>query len=119
MNVTKVVVNSAIIAGGAALLFTGCSSESGSATDDRGWGDAGIASRDDTKTHIVNQPNGFGNISVKCDGKYGYMTFSVTHKSSDTTPVIVPDPRCPGYRKDLIAPGQPASGSKTPPPDEE
>jgi len=101
-----------------AFALVGCGADPGSTNDDHGWGDAGIASRDYNKSHIVNQPDGFGNISIKCDGKYGYMMFMVTHSMSDTPVVVVPDPRCPGYRKDLMAPGQPATGGAPRPPEE-
>lgn len=101
------------------VVATACSADPGSTNDDHGRGDAGIASRDYGKSHVVNQPDGYANVSMKCDGKYGYMIVVVTHSMSDTSPQVFPDPRCPGWRKDLTGPGQPAtSGGPAPAEDE-
>ncbi len=87
-------------------LLTACGSDPGSYSDNRGWGDAPISTRDDGGSHIVNSPDQFPNVAMKCDGRYGYMIFTVTHATTDVAPVVVPDPRCPGYRPDLVRPFQ-------------
>lgn len=104
----------------AVLLFglASCSSGEGSYSDDRGRGDVPVGSKDYGKPHVVNNADGFGNVSIKCDGKYGYMIFMATHFNSDIPPVVVPDPRCPGYRADLRTPS-PATSTSNPPPDDE
>lgn len=89
---------------GAGLIA--CSSDPGSYNDNRGWGDAPVSTRDDGGSHIVNSPDQFPNVAMKCDGKFGYMIFTVTHGTTDVAPVVVPDPRCPGYRPDLVRPFQ-------------
>jgi hypothetical protein len=83
-------------------LLTACGSGEGSYLDNRGWGDAPVSTRDDGGSHIVNSPDQFPNVAMKCDGKYGYMVFTVTHSTTDVGPVVIPDPRCPGYRADLV-----------------
>lgn len=103
--------------GGLALGLAACSAEQGSHQDDRGRGDVPVATRDYGKPHVVNNANGFGNVSIKCDGRYGYMIFMPTHDLSDVPPVVVPDPRCPGYRADLRTPSQATSSGQRPPED--
>lgn len=100
----------------AALSLGACDAgDQGGYADDRGRGDVPVATRDYGKPHVVNNANGFGNVSIKCDGKYGYMLFMPTHDLSDVPPVVVPDPRCPGYREDLRTPSQPTSSGQRPP----
>jgi hypothetical protein len=96
------------------LVLGACTSGPGSYLDNRGWGDAPISTRDDGGSHIVNSPDQFPNVAMKCDGKYGYMIFTVTHITTDVAPVVVPDPRCPGYRPDLVRPFQTQGGGAAP-----
>jgi len=97
-----------------ALALSACGSGAGSRDDNRGHGDVTTGKKDYTPPRIVNNADGYPNVSIKCDGEFGYLIFTATHHSGDAPPVVVPDPRCPGWRPGLQAPGQPATGS-TPP----
>lgn len=120
-NFTKPIAGLAVAAAAlmTSALVVGCDAGAqGGYSDERGRGDVPVGSRDYGRPHVVNNANGFGNVSIKCDGKYGYMIFMPTHDLSDVPPVVVPDPRCPGYRPDLHTPSQPTSAGKRPPDDE-
>lgn len=69
-----------------------------SAVDDynneRGRGDAGIASRDDSPVEILNFPDGFKNVANKCDG-HGHRVFVSSIKGDSVVPpVVIADPSC-------------------------
>lgn len=62
----------------------------------KGTGDAPVEPVDkqnNAPAHIINMPDGFPNVAVKCDQGTGiYVT---SHGKSDVPPVIIPnDPRC-------------------------
>jgi hypothetical protein len=81
-------MNRLIIAGIAlALTVTaGCSDHN----DKRGRGDAPVGTRDDSPARIINMPDQFANLAVKCDRGNGiYVT------TRDAAPTIIPnDPNC-------------------------
>lgn len=116
----KVRLSIVVGAGSAALalsIISGCGTGEGSHADKRGEGDVKIATVDHGRPHIVNNADDYPNVSFKCDGKYGYMIAVPRHWQNDVTPVVWPDPRCPGWRPDLVAPGQPRTSTQPPPDD--
>jgi hypothetical protein len=61
----------------------------------RGRGDAPVGHRDDTPAEIINMPDEFGNVAVKCDG-HGHRVYVVTHNKTDAPVTVIDDPSCPG-----------------------
>lgn len=60
--------------------------------DDRGKGDAPVTNQDDSPAQVINFPDGFANVAVKCDGN-GFRIYSTTRVAP---PVVVPDRTCGG-----------------------
>lgn len=110
----KSLVASAVIGIVVSVSLAACGAGKGSHEDKRGRGDVPTGPKDYTPPRIVNNADQYPNISVKCDGQYGYLIFTTTHTINDVPPVIVPDPRCPGWRPDLVAPYSPKSGGQAP-----
>jgi hypothetical protein len=73
------------------VLTAGCSGYNNA----RGKGDAPVGSSDDTPAQILNYPDGFPNVAIKCDG-HGHRVFVSTHDKTDSQPTVVDDPSCPG-----------------------
>lgn len=112
------------VAVGAAGIFavmavgTACSNDPGGYKNQRGIADAKItATPQPGNPRVVNNADHYPNVSTMCDGKYGYMLFTVTHDTNDVPPVVVPDPRCPGWIPGLVG-GQPTVGGAAPQSDE-
>jgi hypothetical protein len=80
---------------GAALLIAipvaGCSGYNNA----RGKGDAPVGTSDDSPAQILNMPDGFGNVAMKCDG-HGHRVFVPTHAKTDPPVTVVDDASCPG-----------------------
>lgn len=110
----KSLVASAVIGIVVSVSLAACGVGKGSHEDKRGRGDVPTGPKDYTPPRIVNNADQYPNISVKCDGQYGYLIFTTTHTINDVPPVIVPDPRCPGWRPDLVTPYSPKSGGQAP-----
>lgn len=106
-----IAAGSSAVALAAVVGLAGCGAGKGSHEDKRGRGDVPTGEKDYGRPRIVNNADTFPNVSMKCDGKYGYMIFTTTHQINDVPPVIVPDPRCPGWRPDLVTPGQPQAAA--------
>jgi len=74
-----------------ALTATGCSQKA------REIGrDAPVASHDDKPARVINMPDGFSNVSAKCDGPN--MVYVVYHGNSPYGSIAIAanDPRCAG-----------------------
>jgi len=70
----------------AVAALAGCSDFN----NDRGKGDAPVGDRDDAPAVVVNFPDGFMNVAVKCHGPNGIYTHTRA-----AAPVVVPnDPTC-------------------------
>lgn len=60
--------------------------------DKRGRGDAPVGTRDDSPARIINMPDQFANVAVKCDRGNGLYV-----STREAPPVvIVNDPNCKG-----------------------
>lgn len=80
---------------GASLLLMGCGIAD-DYNDDRGKGDAGVASRDDSDKEVINMPNDFSNIAHACDG-HGHRVYTTTHESGGGRGLyVIEDPSCSG-----------------------
>lgn len=77
----------------AAVLAAGCEQYK----EERGRGDAPVASRDDTAKAVIQFPDIFPNVAHACDG-YGHRVFvpSRGNASSGRQVTVVEDPSCPG-----------------------
>jgi hypothetical protein len=73
------------------VLVAGCDNYN----DKRGRGDAPVSSTDDSPAEVVNFPDQFANIAMKCDG-HGHRLYIVTHTSTDVPVVVITDPACLG-----------------------
>lgn len=77
------------IIGAGLVLALGLAACSGY-NEERGRGDAPVGSRDDSRADIVNMPDQFANVAIKCHGPNGIYT-----TTRQAAPVIVPnDPLC-------------------------
>lgn len=55
---------------------------------------------DKTSPTVIAFNNHYPNIETKCDG-FGHRIYVATHDSATGRNImVVPDPSCPGYRKD-------------------
>ncbi|OHV32957.1 MULTISPECIES: hypothetical protein [Pseudofrankia] len=74
-----------------AVTATGCSQK----TREPGR-DAPVASHDDKPARVINMPDGFSNVSAKCDGPN--MVYVVYHSDAAYGSVAIApnDPRCTG-----------------------
>jgi len=72
-----------------AITTTGCSQK----TRETGR-DAPVSSHDDKPARIINMPDGFNNVSAKCDGPN--MVYVVYHSDASygSVDVVPNDPRC-------------------------
>lgn len=91
MSTTKTRTVAATAAALAALALAGCSSYN----DARGKGDAPVGPTDDSPAQIINFPDGFGNVAIKCDG-HGHRLYVATHVKTDPSVTVVEDSTCPG-----------------------
>jgi hypothetical protein len=89
----RVAVAAVLAMAGIAVAATGCSQK----TKEIGR-DAPVASHDDKPARIINMPDGFSNISAKCDGPN--MVYVVFHADSPygSVAVVPNDPRCASAR---------------------
>lgn len=71
-----------------AVMLVGCSQYN----DERGRGDAPIGPFDDTPAEVVNFPDKYANVAMKCDG-HGHRIYSTTREAAVT---VIDDPSCPG-----------------------
>jgi hypothetical protein len=63
--------------------------------DDRGRGDAPVANYDDSGAVVLNFPDRFSNVAVKCHGPNGvYVT--TQNEAGKEMRVVANDPNCPG-----------------------
>jgi hypothetical protein len=85
----RLVVASVLAVVGIATAATGCSQK----TKEVGR-DAPVSSHDDKPARILNMPDGFSNVSAKCDGPN--MVYVVFHSDSPygSVDVVPNDPRC-------------------------
>jgi len=85
----RVAVAAVLAMAGIAVAATGCSQK----TKEIGR-DAPVASHNDKPARIINMPDGFSNISAKCDGPN--MVYVVFHSDSayGSVAVVPNDPRC-------------------------
>jgi hypothetical protein len=68
------------------VALAGCSAWN----DDRGKGDSPVGKTDDSPARVINMPDGFANLAIKCDRGNGIY---VTTRDAAPT-VIVNDPNC-------------------------
>lgn len=69
-----------------ALALAGCSGHE----NERGRGDAPVTGRDDEPAYVLNMPDQFANVAMKCLGPNG--VYSTTREAAVT--VVVDDPNC-------------------------
>lgn len=74
-----------------AVLLVGTAACSGY-DNSRGKGDAPVSGKDDSPAQVVNFPDGFANVAIKCDGN-GFRIYTTTREAA---PVVVPDRTCGG-----------------------
>ncbi len=74
---------------GAVLLLSACSEYN----DERGRGDAGITARDASPAIVVNMPDGFSNVAIKCAGPNGVYVTTQNANGKQLT-VVENDPNC-------------------------
>jgi hypothetical protein len=63
--------------GGAALALTISLSACGGYNNDRGRGDAPVGNKDDAPADVLNFPDLFANVAMKCDGHSAVISLSV------------------------------------------
>jgi hypothetical protein len=85
----RLVVATLLTAVAVAAAATGCSQK----TQEPGR-DAPVSSHDDKPARLINMPDGFSNVSAKCDGPN--MVYVVFHSDSayGSVAVVPNDPRC-------------------------
>lgn len=75
------------------ILLVGCGTID-SINDSNGKGDAPVGVRDDSAADVLNFPDGYGNVAMKCDG-HGNRVYQVTSTQyANTQVVILPDASC-------------------------
>lgn len=85
---TKTIIAGAVILGSILQGLTACDLDD----EDSGLGDAGVGPQDTSKADIINFPDLFANIAMKCDG-HGHRVYVSTRNAP---PVVVTDSSCPG-----------------------
>lgn len=73
----------------AAIVLTAC----GGYNNDRGRGDAPVGGKDSAPADVLNFPDLFANVAMKCDG-HGHRVYVTTR--DNTPPTVITDPSCPG-----------------------
>lgn len=63
-----------------------------SSCDDKGLGDANVGRYDDSPAFVLNMPDTFMNVAIKCDPA-GFRIYAHTREAA---PVVLPDPSCKG-----------------------
>lgn len=86
----KLIVALALLLG-LILGIAGCSGYN----DARGRGDAPVGPANDDAAEIVNFPDTFSGVAIKCDG-HGHRLYVVTHEKSDVPVTVIADASCPG-----------------------
>lgn len=84
-----------IAVAGTAALFTltaGCGVKD-QIDENRGRGDAGVLSVDDTKKEVIQFPDRFSNVAHACDG-HGHRIFVTTKSDQSRFMAVVVDPTC-------------------------
>jgi hypothetical protein len=78
----------------AAALVAGCNQYN----NDRGRGDAPVdrENTNDAPAYVINFPDKFHNVAVKCD-PHGFRIFA--HTRDGSPPVILPDETCKGQER--------------------
>jgi hypothetical protein len=84
-----------VLAGTIVLVLVTTLAGCGGYNQARGRGDAPVGHRDSTPAEVINMPDEFGNVAVKCDG-HGHRIYVVTHNKTDAPVTVIDDPSCPG-----------------------
>lgn len=73
-----------------AILLSALAAACSESPTDKGIGDAGVGTVEDGEADVVNFPDQFGNVAMKCDG-HGHRIYVMT---AAVPPVVVNDEDC-------------------------
>lgn len=80
----------AVLAAG--VLTAGCGAKN-EYDEQRGRGDSGVASVDDTEKEVIQFPDRFSNVAHACDG-HGHRVYVTTKSDQSRFMAVIDDPTC-------------------------